>query len=99
MRLRLSKNHPVFVGHFPGHALAPGVVILDYVIHSLREKLGHDVCVTRLPLAKFNQALLPETVFLVHFDEVGVDSAKFKVCGENGEIFASGQIGFQLTTS
>lgn len=96
---RLPKDHPAFAGHFPGQPLAPGVVVLDQVIQALRERLGVDVCVTRIPVAKFNQALLPDTAFHVSFNDLANDKATFKVCGDNGEQFASGQICFELHPS
>ena len=36
----LSADHPAFAGHFPGHPIVPGALILDEVIR--RASLRHD---------------------------------------------------------
>ena len=38
--LTISKDHPALSGHFPGHPVVPGVLVLDEVIETLKERYG-----------------------------------------------------------
>ena len=33
--LTIPKRHPALSGHFPGHPIVPGVLVLDEVIETL----------------------------------------------------------------
>lgn len=55
--LRVDAGHPCLPGHFPGHPLVPGVMLLEQVARLLRER--HRVRVTRVVEAKFLAPLEP----------------------------------------
>lgn len=55
--LRIDAAHPALPGHFPGHPVAPGVLLLQRVAAALRQWRG--LRVTRVD-AKFLAPLLPE---------------------------------------
>jgi acyl-coenzyme A synthetase/AMP-(fatty) acid ligase len=61
----VAASHPSLPGHFPGRAIVPGVLILDHVIESLRERTGREVA--RLPRVKFASPLLPREMARVQF--------------------------------
>ena len=46
-------DHPAFPGHFPGHPIVPGVVLLDQAILYAREMMGHTVNAWQIGNAKF----------------------------------------------
>ena len=62
---RVAASHPSLPGHFPGHPIVPGVLILDRVIERLRQRTGRDVA--RLPRVKFSAPLQPEEAARVRF--------------------------------
>ena len=58
MSFVIPPDHPCLPGHFPGHPLVPGVVLLDEVVHAI--EAGHGpLGPLRLPQVKFMQPLLP----------------------------------------
>ena len=38
---RVPIDHPAFAGHFPGHPIVPGVVLLDHAVLLAEQHLGH----------------------------------------------------------
>jgi acyl-CoA synthetase (AMP-forming)/AMP-acid ligase II/3-hydroxymyristoyl/3-hydroxydecanoyl-(acyl carrier protein) dehydratase len=61
----IPASHPSLPGHFPGRPVVPGVLILDQVIESLRQRTGRDVA--HLPRVKFTSPLLPGEAVRVQF--------------------------------
>lgn len=54
---RVEADHPSLPGHFPGHPVVPGVLLLDHVLHGLREETGRPM--NHLKQVKFLAALHP----------------------------------------
>lgn len=50
---RVTADHPVFAGHFPGHPIVPGVVLLDRVMQLAQAALGGPVAGWRVSQVKF----------------------------------------------
>lgn len=57
--LRIDAHHPSLAGHFPGHPIVPGVLLLDQVIARAEQWLGQHLSIGALTQAKFIQPLLP----------------------------------------
>ena len=58
MNFSVAPDHPSLPGHFPGHPVVPGVVVLERVIEAI--ETGHGpLGALRLPQVKFMQPLLP----------------------------------------
>ena len=53
----VAPTHPALPGHFPGHPLVPGVVMLEQVAMALRS--WRDERLARVAEAKFVAPLLP----------------------------------------
>lgn len=53
----IDAGHPALAGHFPGHPIAPGVLLLQHVADALRAIAGERM--TGVQEAKFIQPLLP----------------------------------------
>lgn len=60
MSFVIPPDHPSLPGHFPGHALVPGVVLLDRVLDAIElMEPGLELASLRMPQVKFLQPLLP----------------------------------------
>ena len=55
--LPLAADHPALAGHFPGHPIYPGVVLLDAAIAAIEAHYGARV--DGVPVAKFLAPLKP----------------------------------------
>lgn len=56
--VRIGADHPCLAGHFPGHPVVPGVVLLDEVARTLERATG--AIVRGLPSVKFLAPLRPD---------------------------------------
>ena len=54
----VPHDHPSLAGHFPGHPIVPGVVLLDAVLDAIRAE--HAVQLQSIVSTKFLQAVAPE---------------------------------------
>ena len=87
----IRHDHPSLAGHFPGHPVVPGVVLLDEVLRLVRETSGSAQAVTGLPLVKFSSPLRPGEVVTIHLDLDGATGAAFS-CRVETRLVASGTI-------
>lgn len=88
--LRVDPKHPTLAGHFPGHPVVPGVVLLERVAAALRTWQG--VRVARLD-AKFVQPLLPgEAAWLTLRKDEGSSRVTFAVTQTDGKDLARGSL-------
>ena len=87
----IRHDHPSLAGHFPGHPVVPGVVLLDEVLSLVREASGATRSVTGLPLVKFSSPLRPGEAVTIHVDLDGATGAAFS-CRVETRLVASGTI-------
>ncbi len=50
---RVPFDHPALAGHFPGHPIVPGVVVLDHVLCLAQAHLGGAVSAWQVGQVKF----------------------------------------------
>jgi 3-hydroxyacyl-[acyl-carrier-protein] dehydratase len=87
-KLRIDANHPALPGHFPGHPLVPGVVLLDRTIAAAEQWLARPIRVTNLQHAKFVRPLLPEQDASISLTLIG-NELRFDI-HKDGERIAQG---------
>ena len=85
---RIAPDHPALPGHFPGHPVVPGVLLLDGVIEAATRWLGIPLRVRGLRQAKFIAPLLPGEVASIDLELAG-DSLDF-VIQRDGTTVAKG---------
>ena len=59
MHFSIPADHPCLPGHFPGHPLVPGVVVLEQVLLAAAAEHGQALSHLRLPQVKFLAPLCP----------------------------------------
>lgn len=57
---KIALNHPALEGHFPGHPIVPGVVLLDQVITAFKKEQGRAIKIHKIQWVKFLSPLKPE---------------------------------------
>lgn len=85
MHFSIPADHPCLPGHFPGHPLVPGVVVLEQVIAAVARQHGLPAGRLRLPQVKFLAPLYPQQ----HAEVVLQGQAprwKFQVLGPAGTL-------------
>ncbi|MGY1425991.1 hypothetical protein [Lysobacter sp. A289] len=76
----IPPDHPSLPGHFPGHALVPGVVLLDRVLDAVElMQPGLELGGLRLPRVKFLQPLLPGQTARVELTRLEPAGWRFQV--------------------
>lgn len=93
--MRVAASHPALPGHFPGHPVVPGVVLLDAVIAELARYVGGAVRVTGFPAVKFLAPLEPEQDATVTFTSRRPGQAGFEIAA-GGATVASGSVSYEV---
>lgn len=112
-QINISSVHPSIAGHFPGHPVVPGVVILDYVRQCIEEWKHFSVEASSLKSVKFLSPLLmdeksmsdvsSQTLDIVLEEKKIIDSSpttkiEFR-CLQNDDLIVQGLWVFQANRS
>jgi 3-hydroxymyristoyl/3-hydroxydecanoyl-(acyl carrier protein) dehydratase len=73
----VPPDHPSLAGHFPGHPVVPGVVLLSYVWDAIQRRYGLPLACAGWPSVKFLAPLAPDEPFMVEVEFGTGTSAKF----------------------
>lgn len=87
--LCIKAGHPALAGHFPGHPLVPGVILLEQVAQALRSWRGKRL--GRVLEAKFTAPLLPDEVAVVSLVETDAGQFRFEI-RRDGNVLARGLV-------
>ena len=92
--MRIAASHPALPGHFPGHPVVPGVVLLEAVTAALLQHAGAALRITGFPVVKFLTPLLPEQEFEIVLTAKRPGQASFDILA-GGEKLASGTVAYE----
>jgi 3-hydroxymyristoyl/3-hydroxydecanoyl-(acyl carrier protein) dehydratase len=95
-RFTVPASHPSLPGHFPGHPVVPGVVLLAQVQAAIETTHG-PLPALRLPQAKFVRPLLPGQAASIELepagDAPGARRWRYRIVRDaDGALLASGEI-------
>ena len=97
LSLPIPADHPAYAGHFPGHPILPGVVLLDAALHALATQQGLPATTGQLKSAKFLSPVQPGEALVLQASETAAGGFRFDIrCGERA--VASGVIEFVAET-
>ena len=85
--LPLAADHPALAGHFPGHKIYPGVVLLDAAVTVIEAHYGMPV--QGIPVAKFLAPVRPGMTLTLHAER-GDGDVRFELATADGTRVASG---------
>lgn len=74
--LAIPAAHPAYAGHFPGHPVLPGVVLLDYARRAIETACGRRC--TGIAQAKFTSPSGPDDRLSLDFTPAG-DAVRFDI--------------------
>lgn len=92
--MKIAASHPALPGHFPGHPVVPGVVLLDAVATALPAHAGGAVRVIGFPTVKFVAPLLPEREFEIRLVAKRPGQAAFEILAGDARL-ASGTVSYE----
>lgn len=73
-----AADHPSAAGHFPGHPVIPGAVLLDEVVRVLHTCLGNEQATLEVRTAKFLHPVLPGERISIIIEAVTQNEYKFQ---------------------
>jgi 3-hydroxyacyl-[acyl-carrier-protein] dehydratase len=91
----IGANHPSLAGHFPGHPVVPGVVMLGEVMTAIRETDKENIEFVGVPSAKFISTLNPGEPLTIRLDQQGDGAMEF-TCTAGSRLIASGCLRYRI---
>jgi 3-hydroxyacyl-[acyl-carrier-protein] dehydratase len=65
--LAIAPDHPAFAGHFPGHPIVPGALLLDEAVLCLARAEGLPPGLVDVSVAKFQRPVQPGDALSLHY--------------------------------
>ena len=90
VRRVIAENHAALPGHFPGHPIVPGVLILDEVLKAVQQWRGQCRLLSVVSV-RFRAPLEPGNAFSIELRDDGHAHIAFE-CLLDGSAFASGRL-------
>ena len=89
--LAVPRDHPAYAGHFPGHAILPGVVILAEVMAAIEAATARDASCWEISNAKFLAPVEPGMALVLEHEVTPAGGIRFEVRSDRG-VVASGTL-------
>ena len=91
----ISADHPSLAGHFPGHPVVPGVVVLGEIMNAIREMAKENIEFVGMPAAKFLSPLNPGEPLTIRLNQQGDGTTEF-TCTTGSRLIASGCLRYRI---
>ena len=89
--LTVAADHPAYAGHFPGHPILPGVVLLAEALEAIARATGHGVEAWTLANVKFVQPVAPGEALVLDHSATDRGGVRFEVRA-GARVVASGTL-------
>lgn len=86
-------DEPFFKGHFPGHPVTPGVMLIDRAVAAAENMLGHGLVLKGMRKVKFSNPVLPGESVRLELVQRGEGEVSYSYSKENVRV-ASGTLIF-----
>lgn len=96
--LPVADDHPAYAGHFPGHPILPGVVLLDEALHALAAARGLEAAIGQIKSAKFLSPVSPGEALRLDYAATAEGVFSFRVLAGERTV-ASGVFAFAAGAS
>jgi len=93
--ITISADHPSLAGHFPGHPVVPGVVMLGEIMKVIRETTKERIEFVGMPSAKFLSPLNPGESLAIRIGQQGDGTMEF-TCTTGPRLIASGCLQYRI---
>lgn len=91
----IGADHPSLAGHFPGHPVVPGVVMLGEIMNAIREMAKDKIEFVGMPSSKFMSPLNPGEPLTIRLDQQGDGATEF-TCTAGSRLIASGCLQYRI---
>ena len=94
----VDAEHPALPGHFPGHPVVPGVVMLGEIMNAIREMAHEELEFVGMPSVKFMSPLKPGESLRITLTNRGDGAMEF-TCATATRSIASGCLQYRNVLS
>lgn len=97
--LPIAADHPAYAGHFPGHPILPGVVLLDAALHALAARQSLTAAGGQIRSAKFLSPVSPGEALRLDYAATASGVFRFAVVAADPaheRVVASGSFAFAV---
>lgn len=91
----IGANHPSLAGHFPGHPVVPGVVMLGEIMNAIREMAKEKIEFVGVPAAKFLSPLNPGEPLTIRLDQQADGAMEF-TCTAGSRLIMNGCLRYRI---
>jgi 3-hydroxyacyl-[acyl-carrier-protein] dehydratase len=85
-RLAIPRDHPAFEGHFPGHPILPGVVMLAEALAAIEAATGNPAHAWTISSAKFLRPVEPGTPLTLAHEPLASGAMRFEIRSPLGAV-------------
>jgi len=93
----IGTDHPSLAGHFPGHPVVPGVVMLGEIMEAVRQRVRNNIVFVAMPTAKFLSPLTPGETLVILLEQDAEESVHF-TCQVGSRLVAKGCLHYRHTS-